>query len=102
MYSCKKLSPEKENQVIQEEIATEKPTNDPFRWIPEGVYYDMFDVRNENVPVLDAVSNYTNQQFFNAIDIDIRSMPQYRNRLLQENGNNQLNQVIQLFLNYGY
>ncbi len=25
MYSCKKLSPEKENQVIQEEIATEKP-----------------------------------------------------------------------------
>jgi hypothetical protein len=25
VYSCKKLSPEKENQVIQEEIATEKP-----------------------------------------------------------------------------
>ena len=76
--------------------------NDPFRWIPEGIYYDLFDVRNENIPVFDAVSNYTNQQFFQSLDPDVKSMPQYRNRLLQENGNNQQNQVIQLFLNYGY
>lgn len=77
-------------------------TNDPFRWIPEGIYYDMFDVRNENSPVLDGVSNYNDQQFFNALDNDVRSMPQYRNRLLQQNGNNQQNQVTQLFVNYGY
>jgi hypothetical protein len=76
--------------------------NDPFRWIPEGIYYDMFDTRNENIPVFDAVSNYTNQQFTNSLDSDIRSMQQFRVRLLQENGNNQQNQIIQLFLDYGY
>jgi hypothetical protein len=76
--------------------------NDPFRWIPEGIYYDMFDVRNENVPVFDAVSNYTNQQLFQSLGPNVKSMPQYRNRLLLDNGNNQQNQVIQLFLNYGY
>lgn len=76
--------------------------NDPFRWIPQGIYYDMFDIRNENFPVFDQVSNYTNQQFFNALDADIFTLQNYRIRLLQENGNNQQNEVTQLFTNYGY
>jgi len=74
--------------------------NDPFRWIPEGIYYDMFDVRNENVPVLDAVSNYSNLQFFNALDNDVRSIPQFRQRLFLETGFNQA--VINLFAEYNY
>jgi hypothetical protein len=80
----------------------------PFRWIPEGLYYDMFDDRNDvmaiplRVDVDDQVSNYTDQQFFNALDNDVKSMPQYRNRLLQENGNNQQVQVTNLFAAYGY
>lgn len=81
---------------------------DPFRWIPEGIYYDMTDNRNDvlaiplRVDIDDDVNVYTNQQLFQALDEDIRSMPQYRARVLVENGNNQQNQVIQLFFGYGY
>jgi hypothetical protein len=78
-------------------------TIDPFRWIPQGLYYDMIDLRNETgVPVIDGVSNYTNQQFFNALDNDITNLQLYRQRLLNENGNNQSIQVTNLFGQYGY
>lgn len=82
--------------------------NDPFRWIPQGVYYDMIDDRNDlivpfpRVLINDEVLNYTNLQFFNALDADINSLPAYRVRLLQENGNNQGVQVTNLFAAYGY
>jgi hypothetical protein len=76
---------------------------DPFWWIPKGLYYDLFDVRNEGgVPIIDGVSNYTNQQFFNALDGDITNLPAFRLRLLSENSNNQGVQVINLFAQYGY
>jgi hypothetical protein len=83
-------------------------TNDPFRWIPQGLYYDMQDNRNDalmfppRVLINDEVLNYTNIQFFNALDGDIFSLQNYRIRLLQENGNNQANQVTNLFAGYGY
>ena len=83
--------------------------NDPFRWIPQGLYYDMIDDRNDLTAVVpprvlidDQVLNYTNLQFFNALDADINSLPAYRVRLLQENGNNQGVQVTDLFAAYGY
>jgi hypothetical protein len=78
-------------------------TIDPFRWIPQGLYFDMIDTRNEvGIPVVDGVSNYTNQNFFNALDADINSLSNYRLRLLSENGNNQSIQVTNLFGQYGY
>jgi len=78
-------------------------TNDPDRWIPVGLYYDLFDVRNEpTFPITDGVSNFTNQQFFSALDADIRSVPQYRDRLVGENPNNQTTQVRNLFNQYHY
>jgi len=76
--------------------------DDPFRWIPEGIYYDLFDVRADNFPIVDGVNGYTNLQMFNALDADVTSMTQYRSRLLQENGNNQSAQVIALFNQYHY
>ena len=77
--------------------------NNPFGWIPEGIYYDLFDLTNEpNSPITDGVSNYTNQQMFNALDADVTSMPQYRARLLQENSNNQSAEVTALFNQYHY
>jgi hypothetical protein len=82
--------------------------NDPFRWIPQGVYYDMIDDRNDltvpfpRVLINDEVLNYTNLQFFNALDADINSLQAYRVRLLQENGNNQGAEVTNLFAAYGY
>ena len=83
-------------------------TNDPFRWIPQGLFYDLVDNRNDraitNNILLppDNVSNYTNQQLFDAIDNDITTIPQYRQRLLLENNNNQAVNVTSLFGFYNY
>jgi hypothetical protein len=74
----------------------------PFRWIPEGLYYDLFDIRNEAIPVVDQVSGYSNQQLFQSLGPNVKSMPQYRIRLLLDNGNNQATQVIALFSEYNY
>ncbi len=77
--------------------------DDPDRWIPQGLYYDLMDNRNDNtafpVRVLleDQVTNYTNQQFFDALDDDIRSLRAFQTRLLFENGNNQAAGVNTIF-----
>lgn len=60
----------------------------------------MFDARNEVNPVVDGVNGYTNLQFFNALDNDVRSIPQFRQRLFSETGFNQA--VIHLFAEYNY
>jgi hypothetical protein len=79
-------------------------TIDPFRWIPEGIYYDLIDNRNDNnfnvILPIDNAASYTNLQFFNALDTDVKSMPQFRTRFLAENGFNQA--VINLFTEYHY
>ncbi|MDX2306403.1 MAG: hypothetical protein NW226_26575 [Microscillaceae bacterium] len=79
---------------------------DPYRWIPDGLYWDL----NDNTPGeavagiggFDQVSGYTNRQMFAAFSTNIRSLQQYRDRLLQLNNNNQLTQVNTLFQFYGY
>jgi hypothetical protein len=83
--------------------------NDPFRWIPQGLFYDMIDNRNDNTAVTpprvllnDIVTGYTNLQFFNALDADINNLPAHRARLLTENGNNQAAGVNTIFTFYGY
>ncbi len=78
-------------------------TNDTWPWIPQGLPYDLFDDRNDGgFPVIDNVINYSYQQSFNALQNDIKSVPAFRNRLLQQNGNSQQIQVTQLFTQYGY
>jgi len=77
-------------------------TYDPFHWIPDGLYYDLMDARNEPAPVIDNVQGYTNLQFFTALESDVKSIPAFRQRLLQQNGNNQATEVTQLFAQYGY
>jgi hypothetical protein len=83
-------------------------TYDVFKWIPQGLYYDLMDNRNDNavpsvrVRLNDNVSNYTNAQFFNALDPDIGSLAGFRIRLLAENGNNQAAGVTEIFTFYGY
>jgi len=76
--------------------------NNPFRWIPEGLYYDLFDLRAENFPVVDNVSGLTNAQMFNVLQSDVTSMPQYKERLIAQNPNNQTNEVRNLFNQYHY
>ncbi len=79
---------------------------DPFRWVPQGLYYDMIDERNETRitggVVDDLVNGNTNLQFFNALDTDINTLQLFRQRLLTENGNNQNIPVTNLFFQYGY
>ena len=88
-----------------EDFSPNRPA-DVFNWIPEGIYFDLIDNRNDlvvyNGPIDDNIFGYTNEQLFQSLDPDVKSMPQYRNRLLAENGNNQFAQVIQLFDQYHY
>jgi len=83
-------------------------TIDVFRWIPQGLYHDLMDDRNDNnaiprrVPVDDSVMGYNNEQFFNALDNDIIDLPGFRMRLLSENGNAQAAGVNTIFQFYGY
>lgn len=81
-------------------------TDDRDRWIPQGLYYDLIDNRNDllqtpvQVGINDQVFNYNNQSFFNALDSDVRSMDGFRSRLLSENGNNQSVGVNEIFTFY--
>jgi len=63
---------------------------------------DLMDNINESSPVIDNVSGYTNAQFYNALRSDVKSMIQYRDKLLLQTGFNQQIQVNQLFAEYGY
>jgi hypothetical protein len=91
---------------LLEDFSPNRP-NDPFRWIPQGLYYDLVDNRNDNISfprrVLldDNVNGYTNQQFFNALDGSTPTIVEYRTRLLQQTSNNP-NGVTQIFNFYGY
>ena len=74
-----------------------------WRWIPEGLCYDLFDTRNDaGAPILDNATGFTINQCFNALQTDVQSIPAFRDRLLQQNGNLQQTQVTQLFQQYGY
>ncbi|HVI44134.1 MAG TPA: hypothetical protein VM802_04675, partial [Chitinophaga sp.] len=74
----------------------------PFQWIPSGLYYDLLDNRADLQYVTDNVNGYTNQQMFAALQSDVSSIIQFRDRLLLNNGNNQQSQVKTLFTSYGY
>jgi hypothetical protein len=80
-------------------------TPDPSRWMPIGVLHDLMDERVDVVPnpnVIDNVSGYTQQKFFNALQSDIISIPLFKDRLLQQNNNNQQSDVNILFQSYGF
>ena len=91
------------NLNLLEDFSPLRTVADPFNWIPQGLFYDLFDQRNDRaitgniIYPDDLVNSYTNRQFFNALDADINSLPNYRQRLLLENGNNQAANVISLF-----
>jgi hypothetical protein len=75
----------------------------PFRWIPEGIYNDLIDINNETgAPIVDDVTGYTNLQIYNALDDDVTSMPQFRERLISENPSGQTAQARALFTQYHY
>jgi hypothetical protein len=90
------------NFAAIENFNPNRPT-DVHKWIPQGLCYDLIDIRNDaGSPVIDNVIGYTTQQCFNALQSDVRSLHDFRNRLLQQNGNNQQVQVNALFNEYNY
>lgn len=81
-------------------------TYDPFYWIPQGLFYDLMDNRNDRAfsqdAVDDQVSGYTNLQMFGAFQSNIYTLQDYRVRLLQTTTNPTSQFVTNLFLQYGY
>ena len=81
------------------------PNRDPWQWIPQGLPYDLFDDKNDAALggfIIDNVAGYTAQQCFNALQSDVRTIPAFRNRLLQQNAFSQQSQVNALFNAYNY
>ncbi len=78
----------------------------PFYWIPQGLFYDLMDNRNDRAfsqdAVDDQVSGYTNLQMFGAFQSNIYTLQDYRVRLLQTTTNPTSQFVTNLFLQYGY
>ncbi len=70
-------------------------------WIPQGLPYDLWDNRNDAI-ITDNANGFSINQCYNALQPDVQSIPQFRERLLQQNGFIQQAQVNQLFQQYGF
>jgi len=82
-------------------------TDDPFNWIPQGLYYDLRDNGNDasvsgRVPLNDVVSGFSNSQLFNALQSSTTSVPSYRQSLVDQNVGNQTQGLNNIFTFYGY
>jgi hypothetical protein len=78
---------------------------DPNRWLPKGLFNDMMDQAGNEPPqssIIDNVTGFTNQQFFQALLSNVNSIPDYKAKLLQQNGNSQQTQIDELFSQYGF
>ena len=75
---------------------------DIWRWIPQGLPYDLVDASGEATPIVDNVNSYTNRLCYDALQSDVRSIQVFGNRILQQNINLQQMEVRQLFTNYRY
>lgn len=81
-------------------------SSDPFKWIPQGLFYDLWDPANETLiagkAVNDFVSDYTNAQMFGGFQSNIYTLQDYRIRLLQQTTNSTSANVPDLFSQYHY
>ena len=73
-------------------------------WIPAGIMQDLTDNNADLVRAgfRDNVTGYSNRNLFNALDKDVDSPQDFRNRLLRENGNRDRADVEDLFEAYFY
>jgi len=102
------------NLPNNESLISERGTN----WIPEGIYYDLFDVNTGGaleppgpLPFLtiinDNISGFSNLKIFDVLDVHVTSIPELRQRLWNQHGFDP--QIIgtpmdytNLFNSYGY
>jgi hypothetical protein len=79
-------------------------TLDPNRWLAKGLFYDMIDNGLESPAsnIVDNVSSFTNQQFYQALQSNVNSMIDYKAKFLQQNNNSQQIEINALFTEYGF
>ena len=80
-------------------------TLDPNRWLAKGLFYDMIDPAGNESPastIIDNVSGFTNQQFYQALQNDVNSMSDYKAKFLLQNNFSQQTQINELFSQYGF
>jgi len=79
---------------------------DPDRWIPKGLFYDLCDSVEEKFPVAsqitDEVSGYKVEQLYKAMQPEVESILDFKYRLLKDNNDHQHTAVMRLFAGYGY
>ena len=89
-----------------EDFNPKRPLNlDPNRWLAKGLFNDMMDPAGIESPastIVDNVSGFTNQQFFQALQNDVNSMLDYKAKFLQQNNFSQQTQINALFTEYGF
>ena len=75
-----------------------------FPFASGGAMYDMTDGGEEPfiTGIIDDVNTYTPNQVFNALRDDVVSVPMFRDRILLQNNNRQIQQVNNLFNSYGF
>ncbi|MCH7397332.1 hypothetical protein MM236_05000 [Belliella sp. DSM 107340] len=73
-------------------------------WIPVGLIHDLIDTNADLIRpgFTDNVSGYTVGQIFGALRPGVETVQGFRNRLLQNNGNQQQQAVNNLFEAYFY
>ena len=77
---------------------------DPNRWIPKGLFYDLSDAGIEPAEsgIRDQVSGYTCKQFFGAMATGAKDINEFKLMLLSQNHNYEREEVDHLFDEYGY
>jgi hypothetical protein len=92
-------------EVFLENFFPQRPLDlDPNRWLAKGLFNDMMDdgVEPTSTFVIDNVSGFTNQKFYQALESNVNSMLDYKAKFLQQNNNLQQNEINVLFSQYGF
>lgn len=77
-------------------------------WIPAGILFDLMDTNSDYIRgyypdyFYDNAEGFSNQDFFNALDKDVRSPQQFRDRLMKNTTDREKTDVTKLFEAYYY
>ena len=77
-------------------------------WVPAGILLDLMDSKSDYIRgsypdyFYDDAEGFSNQDFFNALDKDVRSPQQFRDRLMKNTSDRDKTDVTKLFEAYYY
>ncbi len=96
------------NAVYQTSLESFTPKEPPYtseykytNWLPKGLLWDLADSNKDIVnSITDKAYGFTPKQFFNALDSDVLSPQDFKDRLMKETNNKQKTYVDELFEAY--